>query len=66
LENINSAVSEARIPNLSSFLPEVNPSVPFSTTKAGHSMGISFFTRANNNHRNISTDAVRDKVFGSV
>ena len=34
LSKISSAVSDALIPNLFSFLPEVNPSVPFSITKA--------------------------------
>jgi hypothetical protein len=31
---MSSAVSDARMPNLSSFLPDVKPGVPFSITKA--------------------------------
>ena len=32
IDQTNSRVAEARIPSLSSFLPKVNPGVPFSTS----------------------------------
>ena len=42
MSKINSAVSEARIPSLFSFLPEVNPGIPFSRTKAVELLGAPF------------------------